>query len=138
MEFSTLLLGLLIFLARVVDVSLGTIRTIVIVQGKTLVAFVLGFIEVLIWITIVSTVVHRITETPVLVLFYALGFATGNVVGIIMERRRMPVSKSPACNAPRIAIDVAGARQTEPEVNALRPKSRKWSMIGRSPMPLMR
>ena len=87
MEFSTLLLGLLIFLARVVDVSLGTIRTIVIVQGKTLVAFVLGFIEVLIWITIVSTVVHRITETPVLVLFYALGFATGNVVGIVVEKR---------------------------------------------------
>ena len=69
MELSTVLLGLLIFLARVVDVSLGTIRTIVIVQGKTVVAFRLGFVEVLIWITIVSTVVNRISQTPVLVLF---------------------------------------------------------------------
>jgi uncharacterized protein YebE (UPF0316 family) len=87
MELSTVLLGLLIFLARVVDVSLGTIRTIVIVQGKTVVAFMLGFVEVLIWITIVSTVVNRISQTPVLVLFYALGFATGNVVGIEVEKR---------------------------------------------------
>ena len=87
MDLSTLLLGLLIFFARVVDVSLGTIRTIVIVQGKTTVAFVLGFIEVLIWITIVSTVVNRMSQTPILVLFYALGFATGNVVGILAEKQ---------------------------------------------------
>ncbi len=86
-DFTTLLLGLLIFSARVVDVSLGTVRTIAIVQGKTVVAFLLGFVEVLIWITIVSTVVHRIAETPVLVIFYALGFATGNVVGILTEKR---------------------------------------------------
>jgi uncharacterized protein YebE (UPF0316 family) len=87
LDQTTLLLGLLIFIARVVDVSLGTIRTIVIVQGKTSVAFLLGFLEVLIWITIVSTVVNRISQTPVLVLFYASGFATGNVVGILTEKR---------------------------------------------------
>ena len=87
LDAPTLLLGLVIFAARVIDVSLGTIRTIVIVQGKTLVAFLLGFLEVLIWITIVSTVVHRIGETPILVIFYALGFATGNVVGILVEKR---------------------------------------------------
>jgi len=86
-DSATLLLGLVIFAARVIDVSLGTIRTIVIVQGKTLVAFFLGFLEVLIWITIVSTVVQRIGETPILVVFYALGFATGNVVGIVVEKR---------------------------------------------------
>ena len=86
MEFSTLLLGLLIFLARVVDVSLGTIRTIVIVQGKTLVAFVLGFIEVLIWITVVSQVIVSVRSTWYLVLPYAAGFAVGNFVGIMLER----------------------------------------------------
>ncbi len=87
MDPSTLMLGLLIFVSRVVDVSLGTIRTISIVQGKTLVAFVLGFMEVFIWISIVSAVVNRVAQTPILVLFYALGFATGNVVGIEVEKR---------------------------------------------------
>jgi len=87
MDIQTLLLGLVIFLARICDVSLGTIRTIVIVQGRTAIAFVLGFLEVIIWISIVSTVVNQIGEKPVLVLFYAFGFATGNVVGILVERR---------------------------------------------------
>jgi uncharacterized protein YebE (UPF0316 family) len=87
MDPHTFLTGLIIFLARICDVSLGTIRTIVIVQGRTIVAFFLGLIEVVIWITIVSTVVHSIKETPILVLFYSLGFATGNVVGIMAERK---------------------------------------------------
>ncbi len=87
MELQTLLTGLVIFVARICDVSLGTIRTIMIVQGKSVVAFVLGFVEIIIWIAIVSTVVHNIRETPLLVVFYAFGFATGNVVGIAVERR---------------------------------------------------
>lgn len=83
----TLMTGLIIFMARICDVSLGTIRTLAIVQGRTLIAFLLGFFEVLVWIAIVSTVVHRIKEAPILAFFYALGFATGNVVGILVERR---------------------------------------------------
>ncbi len=77
----------MIFFARICDVSFGTIRTIVTVQGKTVLAFVLGFFEVIIWISIVSTVVWRIKESPILVLFYAFGYATGNVVGILVERK---------------------------------------------------
>jgi uncharacterized protein YebE (UPF0316 family) len=79
--------GLMIFFARICDVSFGTIRTIVIVQGKTALAFVMGFFEVIIWISIVSTVVWKIKESPILVLFYAFGYATGNVVGILVERK---------------------------------------------------
>ncbi|MEW5908445.1 MAG: DUF5698 domain-containing protein [Thermodesulfobacteriota bacterium] len=83
----TLLTGALIFIARIGDVSLGTIRTIVTVQGRSIVAFFLGIFEILIWITVVSTVVHKIKAQPVLALFYAFGYATGNVVGIAVERR---------------------------------------------------
>ena len=82
-----LITGLLIFIARICDVSLGTIRTIVTVQGRTGIAFVLGFLEILIWITVVSTVVYKIKELPILSLFYALGFASGNAVGIMVERK---------------------------------------------------
>lgn len=87
MNINVLITGLLIFLARICDVSLGTIRTIVTVQGRTGVAFILGFLEILIWITVVSAVVHKIKELPILSLFYALGFASGNVVGIMVERK---------------------------------------------------
>ncbi len=87
MEFSILQTGILIFFARVCDVSLGTVRTIITVQGRSVLAFFLGLFEVLIWITIVSTVVLQIKESPILALFYAFGYATGNVLGILVERK---------------------------------------------------
>jgi uncharacterized protein YebE (UPF0316 family) len=83
----TLLTGAAIFCARIIDVSLGTMRTIAIVQGRTRTAFVLGFFEVAVWITVISAVVSKIAENPTLTVFYALGFSTGNVVGIRLERR---------------------------------------------------
>lgn len=87
MEFGILQTGILVFFARVCDVSFGTIRTILTVQGRSILAFIFGLFEVLIWITIVSTVVLHIKESPVLVLFYGFGYATGNVVGIQVERK---------------------------------------------------
>src|SRR5512139_976235 len=86
-DLATILLGIVIFLARVTDVSMGTMRTISIVQGRTRIAFLLGFIEVSMWLVIISTVIRSISEKPILGVFYALGFSTGNVVGIILEKR---------------------------------------------------
>ena len=85
--WGTLLSGVVIFLARVVDVSLGTMRTISTVHGRTTVSFCLGFVEISIWIYIISAVVTKIASEPLLGLFYALGFSTGNVVGIKLEKR---------------------------------------------------
>lgn len=82
-----LLLGVLIFLARIVDVSLGTIRTIVTIQGRMKWAFVLGFMEVTLWVTVISAMVKYIETAPILAIFYGFGFATGTVVGILAERR---------------------------------------------------
>ncbi|MBN1827167.1 MAG: DUF2179 domain-containing protein [Candidatus Eisenbacteria bacterium] len=87
MDWTVLLTGVIVFFARVGDVSLGTIRTISIVQGKTRAAFFLGFVEVCLWLFVVTTVVNQVMEQPILALFYALGFSTGNVVGIKLERR---------------------------------------------------
>jgi uncharacterized protein YebE (UPF0316 family) len=87
MDFYTLLTGLLIFAARIADVSIGTVRVIVTVQGRSVIAFFLGICELLIWITVVSTVINKIGAHPVLALFYAFGYATGNVVGISLERK---------------------------------------------------
>ncbi len=79
--------GVLIFFARVCDVSIGTMRTIFTIQGRSLLSFCLGIIELLIWIAVVSAVVNSIQEHPVLAIFYAFGYATGNVAGIWLERK---------------------------------------------------
>jgi uncharacterized protein YebE (UPF0316 family) len=79
--------GLIVFCARICDVSIGTVRTIVTVQGRSVLAFCLAVFEVTIWITVVSTVIRQIADMPVLAIFYSLGYATGNVVGIMVEKR---------------------------------------------------
>ena len=81
------LLGIFVFIARIVDVSVGTLRTISIVQGRTKLSFFLAFIETSVWLLVLSAVLPKVMETPLLGLFYAFGFATGNVVGILVEKR---------------------------------------------------
>lgn len=82
-----LLTGLFIFTARIIDVCLGTIRIIVTVQGRAVIAFFLATIEITIWLTVISTVISQINESPILIIFYSLGYACGNVSGIFVERR---------------------------------------------------
>jgi uncharacterized protein YebE (UPF0316 family) len=77
----------LVFSLRVGDVSLGTVRTIFVVHGRIRLSVALGFFEVLLWITAVSQVILRLRESPLLVVAYAGGFAAGNAVGILLERR---------------------------------------------------
>lgn len=81
------LLALLIFLLRIVDVSLGTMRTISVVQGRVGLSVGLGFIEVLVWITAVAQTITNLRSNPILILAYPAGFAAGNAVGILLERR---------------------------------------------------
>jgi uncharacterized protein YebE (UPF0316 family) len=82
-----LVLGLAIFALRIIDVSIGTVRTISVVQGRTRTAVFLGFFEVLIWVTVVAQVVVRIETAPWLAPFYAGGYAAGVGVGMVIERR---------------------------------------------------
>ena len=71
----------IIFLSRVIDVAMGTFRVQMIVRRKKLIAGVLGFFEVLIFILIVSKVIQDIGNW-FNVVAYCGGFAVGNVVGI--------------------------------------------------------
>ena len=77
---------LLIFSLRVIDVSLTTIRTLMVVQGRKLYAAAIGFFEVTIYIVALGRVVSSL-DNPLNLLFYALGFATGNYVGITIENK---------------------------------------------------
>jgi uncharacterized protein YebE (UPF0316 family) len=80
-------LALLIFLLRVIDVSMGTVRTLTVVSGKVRLSVILGFFEVLVWVVAISQVLAVAGRQPVLLLAYSAGFATGNAVGIWIERR---------------------------------------------------
>lgn len=79
--------GLLVMLARIIDVTIGTLRVISVIDGRIKTSFLLGFVEVIIWLAVVSVTLEKIAGQPVLALFFALGFSLGNVLGIIVERR---------------------------------------------------
>jgi uncharacterized protein YebE (UPF0316 family) len=77
---------LFILLLRVCDVSLATLRLLYAVRGRKLTAAALGFVEILIWIVAISTVVRNFSS-PLLVIGYAAGFSLGNYVGILIEEK---------------------------------------------------
>lgn len=84
--FTYLVLPLLIFMARICDVSIGTIRIIFVSKGKKNIAPILGFFEVLIWITAISKIMQNL-DNYINYVAYAAGFATGNLVGMIIEEK---------------------------------------------------
>jgi len=77
---------LLICLARICDVTLGTIRIMYVARGIKILAALLGFFEVTIWLFAIGQIFSNLTN--VLNYFaYALGFALGNYIGITIEER---------------------------------------------------
>jgi len=81
-----LLLPLFIFLARIFDVSLGTLRIIFVTKGMRIIAPLVGFFEVLIWLLAISRIMQDL-DNWVSYIAYAGGFATGNFVGMYLEER---------------------------------------------------
>lgn len=78
--------ALLIMFLRMLDVSLGTFRTILVVQAKKFYAGGVGFVEVLIWIFAMRYVFNHLDNTYNLI-GYALGFGIGNIIGITLEEK---------------------------------------------------
>ncbi|HEY8392391.1 MAG TPA: DUF2179 domain-containing protein [Capillibacterium sp.] len=77
---------LFIFFARICDVTLSTIRILMLTRGKRVLAAGLGFFEVSIYITALSAVVGNL-DNPWKVLAYALGYSTGTLVGGYLEEK---------------------------------------------------
>lgn len=76
-----LLTCLKIFAARIIDVSLGTLRTVFFVKGKTLEPFIIAFFEVLIWYAVAREALITEGNTVLIAISYALGYATGTFIG---------------------------------------------------------
>jgi len=84
--FTWVFLPFIVFSTRVLDVTLGTMRIIFLSRGRKYLAPLLGFVEVLIWITVVSQIVGG-THNIVAYIAYASGFAVGNYIGMVIEDR---------------------------------------------------
>lgn len=80
------LIPLGIFCARIVDVSLGTLRIILLSRGNRIYVPFLGFFEVLLWVVVMANIVKSLNH-PIYYVAYAGGFAAGNYVGMVIENR---------------------------------------------------
>lgn len=79
------LLYLVIFFVKIFEVSLAILRIVLITKGEKVKGAMIGFFEVMIWVWLAATVLTNITEDPLKVVVYALGFAIGNYTGSLME-----------------------------------------------------
>lgn len=84
--FQYIVLPVLIFMARILDVSINTVRIIFMLNGKKLLSTVLGFFESFIWLMAISQIFQNMSSWPTY-LAYAGGFASGILVGMLIEEK---------------------------------------------------
>ena len=84
--FAFVVLPVVIFFARICDVTIGTLRIIFVSRGNKIVAPILGFFEVLIWVIAISNIIQHL-DNVYCYLAWAGGFATGNFIGMKIEER---------------------------------------------------
>ncbi len=84
--YAWVILPLLIFLARILDVSMETIRVVFISRGIRLYATVIAFVEIVIWLLAVEVVMRDLSNIGNFLAF-AFGFAAGTYIGLLVEER---------------------------------------------------
>jgi uncharacterized protein YebE (UPF0316 family) len=76
-----------IFVAKVIEVSLMTVRTVLVTKGEKGYGAIIGIFEISIWIILTSTVLAGLQDDPFKMVVYALGFAVGIYLGSILEEK---------------------------------------------------
>jgi uncharacterized protein YebE (UPF0316 family) len=84
--YNWIILPLIIFASRIGDVTLGTLRHVMMARGQKNISPILGFFEVLIWIIVVSQVMKQANNFACYI-GWAGGFAMGNYIGLLIEER---------------------------------------------------
>lgn len=80
-------LYLFIFFGKVLEVTLYTLRMVLITKGEKTVGSIVSFFELILYLIIISGVLQGINEDPLKIVVYALGFAVGSYVGSILESK---------------------------------------------------
>ena len=84
--FTWIIMPILIFLAKIADQTIGSLRIIFMSKGYKYIAPVLGFFEVIIWLVTVTQIIKHV-DNPISYIAYGLGFATGIFVGMKLEEK---------------------------------------------------
>lgn len=101
---------LLIFIGRVVDVTIGTARVIFVSRGYKVLAATTGFFEVLIWLLAIGQIMKNL-DNPLCYIAYASGFALGNYIGIRLTEK---------LSLGNVLVQVLTNRDATPLVEALK------------------
>ena len=80
------LVALGIFAARTINIALDTLRFMFTLRGKKTMSWILGFLESILFVVIIGQVLTNLSN-PLNIIGYAAGFATGNVLGMQIEKR---------------------------------------------------
>lgn len=86
-SISPILVCLLVCCAKIVEISIQSLKTCMMVKGQRLKAAGLGFIECIIWGLVISTVIGTLGDNLLLLLFYCVGYATGLFIGSTLENK---------------------------------------------------
>lgn len=77
----------LIFISKVIELCLSTLRLILVANGKKLFGAILQFVIALVWVLVTGMVVTNITSDPIKIIFFALGSLVGSYIGSILEEK---------------------------------------------------
>ena len=105
------LLCVKIFFARILDVSLGTVKTVFSVRGKVLKAGVLAFIEIFIWFLVAREALNTDYDSIWIVISYAGGFTAGSIIGTFISSRFVNTL---------ISVEVTTSKATIENINRIR------------------
>ena len=109
-----------IFFARLVDVSLGTIRTIYTIKGKNFIASFIGLIEVTVWFLVLKEALNTSNSSWWVVISYALGFSIGTYLGGEISKY---FSKS------KLGVQVVTSKMNKEMINTIRNKGYAVSVL---------
>ncbi len=82
-----LILYILIFVVKIIEVAMAVVRIVLITKGEKVKGAVIGFFEVIIWVILAATVLTNVTDDPFKVVVYSLAFAIGNYLGSMIEAK---------------------------------------------------
>ena len=81
------MLYFLVFLAKLCEVSLATMRMVLVNRGEKLKGAMIGFFEVMIWAILASNVLKDLMDDPFKLIVYCLAFSCGNYLGVTLESK---------------------------------------------------
>ena len=109
-----------IFLARILDVSISTFRTMIMVRKKSIFTPILAFLEVFIWFMAARRALNTDIDSILIPISYSLGYATGTYIGGCLSRKFIKNINS---------IEITSKRNNTKLINALRREGYAVSVI---------